>query len=298
MPFFWHKDIRKNCISKNNKPSLRDKNPVLFTFIKNVYQLTYLKKRVSSFTSFPFAKASVTLEAAFVLPVFLFAMLNIISIMDIMRIKGCVDMAVVECGNEIAIESYGGYVNDLMTSLYIKKKICYFLKENLSDADYKKIEESIYVRDVSFLKEGNKFSFKVHYKIKPMVDMAGLATVKLNTDYYGHNWLGYQSQGKTETMVFLSDKASVYHMDKHCKYLNVTIMEIPFINLEFYRNNSRQKYKACNFCTDGEKEMVVYITPEGEGYHTSKNCIGLKRSIHTVPLSQVKGKKVCQGCKK
>ena len=297
MPFFWHKDIQKNCISKNNKPSLREKNPVPFTFIKNVYLLTYLKKRVSSFTSCPFVKAGMTLEAAFVLPIFLLAIINVISIMDIMRIKGCVDVAVAECGNEIAIESYGGYVNDLKTSLYIKKKICHFLKENLSDVDYKKIEDSIYVTEVSFLEEQNRIFFEVHYKIKPMMEMAGIVTVKLKTLYYGHNWLGYQGQGTTETMVFLSDYESVYHMDKYCKYLNVTIMEIPYINLEIYRNNSRKKYKVCNFCTGTENGSVVYITPEGEGYHTIKNCIGLKRSIHTVPLSQVKGKRVCRGCK-
>ena len=54
MPFFWHKDNRKKCISKNNRPSLRDKTPVSTTFIKNVYLRSYPKKRVSSFTSCPF----------------------------------------------------------------------------------------------------------------------------------------------------------------------------------------------------------------------------------------------------
>ena len=298
MPFFLHKDVRKKYTSQNNKPSLRDAIPVSLTFKKNVYLRTYLEKRVSSFTSCPFMKGGMTLEAAFVLPIFLFAMINIISVMDIMRIKGCMDMAVAECGNEIAIESYGGHVNDILTSFYIRKKVCHFLKENLSDIDYQKIEGSIYVTDVSVLEVEDSISFKVHYKLKPVVDMAGLATVKLKTEYYGHKWLGYKRQGESEPMVFLSNKASVYHMDKKCKYLNVTIIEIPYVNLEIYRNNSREKYKACNFCNTREAGEVVYITPEGYGYHTIKNCIGLTRSIYTVPLSQIKEKKVCAGCKK
>ena len=127
MPFFWFIDIINKYISLNNKPSLRERQPEFFMFKKHVNFYTYLKKRVSSFTSCPFVKAGMTLEAAFVLPIFLLAIINVISIMDIMRIKGCVDVAVAECGNEIAIESYGGYVNDLKTSLYIKKKICHFL---------------------------------------------------------------------------------------------------------------------------------------------------------------------------
>lgn len=298
MLFFWHKDIQKKYISQNNKPSLRDENPVPLTFIKNVFLRTYLKKRVSSFISYPFMKASMTLEAALVLPIFLFAMINVISIMDIMKIKGCMDIAVAECGNEIAIESYGGYVNDMLIPFYIKEKMCHFLKENLSDKDYQKIEGSIYVTNFTVLDEEDNISFEVHYKLKPMIDMAGLATINLKTNYYGHKWIGYKRQEEAEQMVFLSNTASVYHLDKNCKYLNVTIIEIPYLNLEIYRNNSGEKYRACNFCNTHKEGSVVYITPEGYGYHTIKNCIGLTRSVYTVPLSQVKTKKVCVGCKK
>ena len=298
MPFFWHKDNRKKCISKNNRPSLRDKTPVSTTFIKNVYLRSYPKKRVSSFTSCPFLKASMTLEATLVLPIFMFAVINIISIMDIMRIKGCVDMAVAECGNEIAVESYGGAIDNLLTSIYIREKVSLFLKQNLSDTDYQRVEGSIYVTDVFALDGENRFSFKVNYKIKPAMDMGGLISVKLKADYYGHKWLGYKSKGELEEMVFLSNKASVYHMDKQCKYLNVTIMEIPYINIKVYRNNSGEKYKPCHFCNSRSPGTTVYITPEGDGYHTIQNCIGLTRSIYTVPISRVKGKRVCQGCRK
>jgi len=297
MPFFWHTDILIKSISKNNKPSLRDKNPDLCILIKSVKLLTYLKKRVSSFISDSNVKAGMTLEAAFIIPFFLFAMINTISVIDIMRIKGCVDMAVGESGNEIAIECYGEYINDLISPIYIQGKVKKFLKENLSDSDYEKVKDSIAVTRVSTTDENNKLSFRVTYKIKPIVDMTGLITVKLYADYYGHNWLGYIEQGEIEQMVFLSNTASVYHMDKQCKYLNVTIMKVLYTNLDVYRNNSREKYKPCNFCKIGKISDYVYITPEGSGYHTSKNCIGLTRSIYTVPISQVEGKRQCVGCK-
>lgn len=295
MPFFWHIDIQNKSISKNNKPSLWGKTPVLFILIKNVYLLTYLKKRVSSFIFRSDVKAGMTLEAAMVIPFFLFAMINVISVMDIMRIKSCVDMAVAESGNEIAIECYGEYLNDLISSIYIKGKVNQFLKENLSDSDYERVKGNIVVTSVSAM--GEKLSFRVSYKIKPKVDMTGLITVKLYADYYGHNWLGYIEQGEIEQMVFLSNTASVYHVDKQCKYLNVTIMKVPYKSLGIYRNNSRKKYKQCNFCNVGEVGEYVYITPEGDGYHTTKNCIGLTRFIYTVPISQVGGKRQCVGCK-
>ena len=297
MPFFWQINIRKNYTSKNNKPSLRDESSALFILYKKIFFCSYLKKRVSSFISFSYVKAGMTLEAALIMPIFLFAMINVISIMDIMRIKSCVDMAVAESGNEIAIECYGEYLNDIVSPIYIKAKVNQFLKENLSDRDYQKIKGTISVTNISILDGDNKLSFRVKYQIKPMVDMAGLITVKMDSDYYGHSWLGYTGHEETEQMVFLSNTASVYHVDKQCKYLNVTIMKVPYMNLEAYRNNSRKKYKQCNFCNMGEMEYYVYITPEGDGYHTTKNCIGLTRSIYTVPISQIKGKRQCVGCK-
>ena len=78
----------------------------------------------------------------------------------------------------------------------------------------------------------------------------------------------------------------------------MSIMEIPYINIKVYRNNSGEKYKSCHFCNSRSPGKTVYITPEGDGYHTIQNCIGLTRSIYTVPISRVKGKRVCQGCRK
>ncbi len=296
MPFFWHTNILKIHTSNNNKPSLRDRNPVFLTLIEYVNLLTYLKKRVSSFISCHLVKASMTLEAALVLPCFLFAILGLISIMDVMKIKGCMDVAVAEAGNELAIECYGEYINDLITPLYIKNKINSFLENNLSKADYEKVSGNIRISDLSVLEEESIISFRVNYKIAPEFKVLDFATLNLYASYYGHDWLGFKTEREAETMVFLSNTAMVYHLDKGCKYLNITIVEIPYVNLSKYRNNSGEKYKDCNFCNTQTITGIVYITPEGSNYHTVRKCIGLTRSIHTVPLSSVKEKRICSGC--
>ena len=297
MPFFWQIVNQQNIISVKNKPSLRDENPESNHYVAKGSIYTFLKKRVSSFIFGYMVRGSMTLEASLVLPFFLFSMLSLISIMDMMRIKGCMDVAVAKTGNEIAIESYGSYMDEMLTPFYVKAKLCSFLKENLSDKDYRKISKNISVVNLSFLQEENIVCFKVKYKLEPDFDMWGFITVKLETDYYGHNWLGYDGNGKMEQMVFLSNKASVYHLNKNCKYLNVTIVEVSKSNLEKYRNNSGEKYKSCNFCDSQNISETIYITPEGSNYHTIKNCIGLTRYIYTVPLSTVENKRVCTGCK-
>lgn len=296
MPFLGFLQILKYNISqKKNKPSLRGLHPVPFCFIKTEVYCKYSLKRVSSFVSCTVKKASMTLEAAFVMPLFLFACLSLISAMNVMKIKSCMDVAVAEAGNAIALESYGEYVGSSLKPLYIRQKIDTFLDKNLQKGDREKLSDSILVTDASFL-EDNIVSFRVDYKVTPDFGLLGLSSVKLHATYYGHNWLGYEAKKETETMVYISKEASVYHLDKNCTYLNLTINEVSYSSLKNYRNNSREKYKECSFCDGIINAGVVYITPEGNSYHNIKTCIGLTRSIYTVPLSTVSHKKVCTRC--
>lgn len=283
---------------KTNKPSLRAYKPVLFNHKKPICICEHLKKRASSFISYKSVKASMTLEAALVLPVFLFAVLSLISTINIMKIKSCMDVAVAEAGNEIAIENYGGYVGDLAMPLYVRQKINAFLDKNLSPKDAENISKYIFVTDISLFEEENIVAFRVDYRVTPNFGILGLSSVKLHTTYYGHSWLGYEKKEEKETMVYISKEANVYHLNKNCTHLNVTIKEIPYANLDNYRNNSREKYKICSFCDNLTNNGTVYITPEGSNYHKIETCIGLTRSIYTVPLSTVLHKNVCTRCGK
>lgn len=299
MSFFRDFYILNKYLTKNkkvNKPSLRVVQPekMMTTVAISLYR--NFGKRASVFISKTYVKASMTLEAALVLPVFLFAVLSLISIFDIMKIKSCMDVAVAEAGNEIALECYGGYVGDLVKPLYISYKIQTFLDENLSKEDAEKISKYIFVTDVSFLEEENILKFRVDYKVTPDFGMLGLKPIKLHTTYYGHNWLGYTSQKSTETMVFISGIATVYHTHKDCTYLNIKVSEISYASIESYRNDSGHIYQTCNFCDELESTGTVYITAEGKNYHNVENCIGLTRSIYTVPLSTVSYKKICSRC--
>lgn len=279
-----------------NKPSLRVVQPDKQTQIENSYLFRNFGKRAFSFISKKCLMASMTLEASLVLPVFLFVVLSLISVFDIVKIKGCMDVAVAEAGNEITLESYGGYVEGLITPVYINHKIQTFLKKNLSEADMERLSKYIFVTDISFLEEENILKFRVDYSLTPDLGFLGLNQVKLHTTYYGHNWLGYAAGKDTETMVYISDNAEVYHTDKACSYLNVEIKAVPYSGLAGRRNESRHIYYKCNLCDEIVNNELVYITPEGKNYHSIRNCIGLTRSIYTVPLSTVSHKKRCSRC--
>ena len=299
MPFFRGLCVTsKYLINKKimNKPSLRVNLPEKQAHMKNSYLFKNFGKRAFSFISGRCLRASMTLEASLVLPVFLFAVLSLLSVFDIMKIKGCMDIAVAEAGNEISLESYGGYVENLMTPLYISYKIQNFLDKNLSEEDAEKVSKYMFVTDISFLEEENILKYRVDYRVTPDFGMLGLKSVRLHTTYYGHNWLGYTARKDAETMVYISDTATVYHTDKNCSYLHIEIKEVSYASLNRHRNNSRHIYQKCNLCDEFENNGVVYITDEGKNYHSIENCIGLTRYVYTVPLSTVSHKKVCSRC--
>lgn len=299
MSFFRGFYISITCLTKNkkvNKPSLRVIQPEKMMKTTTINLCRNFGKRASVFISMIHVKASMTIEATLVLPIFLFAVLSLISVFDIMKIKSCMDVAVAEAGNEIAVESYGGYMGDLVKPLYISYKIQTFLDENLSKEDAEKISKYIFVTDVSFLEEENILKFRVDYRVTLDFGMPGLKSIKLHTTYYGHNWLGYTSHKDAETMVYISDEATVYHIDKNCTYLYVNVREVSYDSVENCRNDSGHIYQKCGFCGKLENTGTVYITAEGKNYHNVENCIGLTRTIYTVPLSTLSYKKVCSRC--
>ena len=299
MPFFWHLIVLIINISEKytmNKPSLRVDLPVTSNQINLTRRYKDIKKRVSSFISGKSVRASMTLEAALVLPIFLFALLSLISMFNIMKIKGCMDVAVAEAGNEIALENYGQYIGDLAMPLYVKSKIDSFLDKNLAEQDRETLSKSIFITDISFLEDENIVAFRVDYKVTSDFGVLGFASVKLHTICYGYSWLGYEAKEETERMVFISNNASVYHLDKNCTYLNVDIKQVSYASLEQYRNESGGKYGTCNFCNKISNNGIIYITSEGKNYHNIENCIGLTRSIYTVPMSTVSGKRCCTRC--
>ena len=56
-------------------------------------------------------------------------------------------------------------------------------------------------------------------------------------------------------------------------------------------------YTACRLC-GGEPGLFsyYYVTEEGERYHTSLSCSGLKRTVYLVRLSEAEGRTACSRC--
>lgn len=103
--------------------------------------------------------------------------------------------------------------------------------------------------------------------------------------------------GQNEDYVYVTEHGTVYHRNRECNYLDLTIRAVNYADVGAKRNKNEHKYYACSSCV-AEKMWLsnVYITDYGTCYHASLGCSGLKRTIYLIPISEVGGKGACSKC--
>jgi hypothetical protein len=123
------------------------------------------------------------------------------------------------------------------------------------------------------------------------------AFIGLDQQENGGNSSGNDEDAKDQ-IVYITETGSVYHKIKECTHLKLSISSISWGQLKLVRNQYGAVYKPCEKCADHNtnNNQTIFITQEGNRYHTSLECSGLKRTIISVPLSQVAGRRPCQRC--
>ena len=114
-------------------------------------------------------------------------------------------------------------------------------------------------------------------------------------------WTGYDvtevhKRGEEDSIVYMTEYGSVYHKNRSCTHLSLSIQAIASDLVFTERNESGECYEPCEYCEDKGFVTVVFITSHGNRYHTTAKCRGLKRSVKTLRLSEVEGISPCQKC--
>ena len=103
--------------------------------------------------------------------------------------------------------------------------------------------------------------------------------------------------GNYEEMVFVTEHGQVYHISSACRHLIVKISAGSKGKISSMRNESGERYHACEKCVGGGAvNDLLYVTSSGNRYHNSSECSGLKRSVRLVKHSEVAGYPVCSTC--
>lgn len=259
-------------------------------------------------------RGSMTLEAAFALPFFLFAVLNILFAVNMIGTQSRINAAMHQVGNKLAFAGYAyentvgdilpeGLSGVVVTEGYARGQIVEYVgRSYLENSCVKNGVGGLSFAGSSVMGADDVIDLQISYRVRPFVELLGFDGFSLSQRYYGRAWTGYDAAGSVsdgteeDPMVYITRTGTVYHLDRNCTYLNPKIETVSAQSVSDRRNASGAKYAPCGSCGAGGGGGQVFITNYGSSYHKRLDCPGLKRTIYTVPLSEVGARGRCSKC--
>ena len=267
---------------------------------------------------FKYVRASMTVEAALVLPLFLLFFLCLGSGMEIMRFHGRLTMALWNVGREtclygMALEEFKGQgtvqkkqdpkeiwevVGNLAFSqAYVRGRVEEELgKKYLEEAPVSNGAGGLHYWKGSILNPDDLVEIIVGYEACPKWKVQGFKTFWMENHYYGRLWTGYDLSEAEHALYYLAENAEVYHRSAECSHIKLNPVEMATVMLAEARNSGGSRYKACSICAKGVMPEKIWVSSEGDCYHYRRDCYGLKRTIRAVTWEEAKKYRPCSRC--
>jgi len=254
------------------------------------------EERTSSFTS----KGSITPEATLATTFFVFAVLCLVYLFEMMSIQTNIKSALYAVSKEVALETYA---NPMIPTTKMERRIVELV-------GLERLENSMVVNGSSgFDCSASKkywnttiMDLNVRYELEVPVLMFHLPLVLKEETIRVKGWTGHEvklTDSLDNIMVYVTDYGLVYHADRYCNYLDLSVKTVEKAEIEHLRNENGGSYKECLLCKRHTSGIgKYYVTDYGDRYHMSLECSGLKRNIYTISLEDAHGLGGCSKCVK
>lgn len=247
---------------------------------------------------------SLTVETALVMPLFIFMIINIISLFEMIHIHAVLDSALNQAGKEISTfaNMQEVYEIDLLTQAYVKERV-------VQIAGRDKLDDSVIVGGTSGIvlwrseieEENDVIDLIMTYRVKPWISFFDVGEMVLLNRCYIKAYTGFEHSDDLngEKKYYITETGEVYHTSRTCTHLKLSISMIEDEELEWLRNIDGKAYTSCEICYTNEQENnKLYVTLQGNRYHSTVACTGLKRTIYVITESQINGRPMCMRCMK
>ena len=253
-------------------------------------------------------KGIASVEAAIVVPLFLFAFLAIYHIINIISLKTIIYEAATETLEYLAESAY---LEEVGINALSEKTGNQDINEDLVGVgvaaapvifprhlDDKEMVDKYVVGGVSgisffgsYRDDDNNIILYLRYKIKiPFLSLEKQFEIKIKQRaYLGRTKDESNLISDDDIYVYITDNMEAYHTSRSCSHLNL------YIECSTLERAKEMGFKKCSFCGNKMGD-IVYITKEGDCYHKNISCLGLTRNVHRVRLSEVGGMPPCQRC--
>lgn len=266
-------------------------------------------------------RGSMTVEAAILVPLFLFAMLTILSLMEMMHYYSRVQMELCQAGRKMALylpaadllsgeeSPEENEITSIATTLIGEQYAKNYILNHLTDWEREESQLNLFRSQI--MEEGDLIDVVVTYPLEPHFNFFFIPSYDMVNRCRMHAWTGYEVAGNSaettgELMVYITETGTVFHLTTSCTYLDLSIRTVTMEEISDCRNYNGGIYHRCEICGDsiartGEEYDVsagtcYFITNYGDRYHTTLNCSGLRRTISEIPISQVGERRACSRC--
>ena len=252
------------------------------------------------------AGGSLSLEASVALAVFVICMTAVLQFGNVMYELPRFSNALAETGEEMAITMYASEFTEDEAPLPAVFSLAYAEGRIRS-----RIGNTPSVNTISLLlsalpDEENQVDLVMIYRIRSPVGMISMPWVFFLQRACVRGWVGREGSGgsagsgssgedPSRTTVYVTENGSVYHLSRECSHIRLDIKTVSREELQTARNTDGEIYRPCEHCGKAAGEFV-YISADGNRYHSSLECSGLKRTVKETTLSEIGEMHVCSRC--
>lgn len=282
------------------------------------------------------ASGSLTVEAAFALPLMFFGIFTFLYVFSVFRLQLEVQRALTDMAAEYG--KYGVWHSyfsaedaseqmQLFQMLGLDQMVGYVADSALLSMDMRsRMKDRDVVRIVKDREDGFQFWGSVLFGDNGEMDLCVTYTLAFpgnilrlpsvtvvqrvkSRDFRGHapSWGGSSGgstgeggdeQASSSEIVYVTEKGNAYHCREDCSYLKVKVQAVLLSKIDAQRNSSGGKYYLCEFCDHIEAGEYVYITSHGTSYHTEYRCRGIYHNILSMNLQEAvdRGYRRCSKC--
>lgn len=281
----------------NQKTGKEDKMCVMT--METLMNKNYSSKNLIKTSRRAVLSASMTVEAAFIIPLFVFFTVILIHVINLVNFQNRLNEALYNVSRTLAKLEYtvegSAHAASATALLY-------------SGLDGKIVEKAgitgglpgITALQSEF--DGDVINFTVDYYVRMPFDFLKVSGFHCRQKVSVRKWIGNEDTGEESDsggytdskMVYIAETGTVYHMDRNCTHLRLSVRQVSKEQISALRNDGGGKYYPCELC--GGAGDSVYITDSGDRYHSNINCSGLKRAVYTIPYEMASDRPVCSRC--
>ena len=121
------------------------------------------------------------------------------------------------------------------------------------------------------------------------------ARVRSWTGYAGDDDVSGEDGSSSGETVYVTENREVYHTHADCTHLDLTVMRTDLSNVKNMRNAYGKRYKKCKGFPDNYSGPV-YLTEKGDYYYPSSDYNSLIRHVSVADRSECEGLCLCERC--